>query len=83
MTGLAAVEFVVGRAILARANQIALVAFSDLVLAALERLRLCPGCIDACPLDKADLITLLQCGNLLRGIGGVAVATTDSGLPGC
>ena len=72
-----------GRAILARANQLALFALSDRVPAALERLRLCPGCIDCRPTDMADIIVLLQRGNLLRRIGCIAAAAADSGLPGC
>ncbi len=67
----AAVELVLGRAIFARANQIALFAFSDRVPAVLERLLLCPGCIDGRPTDMANIIALLQRGNLLRGVGGV------------
>lgn len=77
-----AVELVVGRAILAHANQIALPALSDRVPAALERLRWCPGCIDGRPTHMADIIVLLQRGNLLRGIGCVAAAAADLGLPG-
>ncbi len=49
-----AVELVVGRAILARANQIALFALSDRVPAALERLLPCPGCVDGRPTDMLD-----------------------------
>ncbi|KJC50709.1 hypothetical protein UP06_05920 [Bradyrhizobium sp. LTSP857] len=58
----------VGRAILARANQIALFALSDRVPAALERLLLRPGGSDGRPTDMADIIVLLQRGNLLRGV---------------
>jgi hypothetical protein len=76
-----AVEVVVGRAILARANQIALFALSDRVPAALERLLGCSGCIDGRPTDMADIIVLLQRGNLLRGIGRVPAAASDSRLP--
>ena len=72
----------VGRAILARANQIALFALSDYVPAVLERLRLCPGCIDGRPTDMADIIVLLLRGNLLRGVGRVAPAAADSRLAG-
>ena len=59
----------VGRDILARANQIALFAFSDRVPAVLERPLGCPGCIDGRPIEMTDIIVLLQRGNLLRGIG--------------
>ena len=45
-----AFELLVGRAILARANQIALPALSDRVLTALERLRLRSGCVDGRPI---------------------------------
>jgi hypothetical protein len=76
-----AVELVVGRAILARANQIALFPLSDRNPAALERLLLCPGCIDGRPTDMADIIALLLRSNLLRGIGRVSLAASDSRLP--
>src|SRR5262249_3792090 len=59
-----AVELLVGRAILARANQTALTSLCDRVPAALESLLLCPGRIDARPTDMADIIVLLQRGNL-------------------
>src|SRR5438045_1858229 len=83
-TGLAravAVELVLGRAILARVNQIALFARSDRVPAVLERLLSRPGCIDGRPTDMADIIVLLQRGNLLRGVGCVAAAAADPRLP--
>lgn len=76
-----AVELVVGRAILARANQIALFALSDRVPAALERLLLRPGCIDGRPTDMADIIVLLQRGNLLRCVGCISLPASDSCLP--
>ena len=71
----------VGRDILARANQITLPALSDSVPAAPERLLGCPGCIDGRPTDMADIIVLLQRGNLLRGVGCVAMTASDSCLP--
>jgi hypothetical protein len=78
----AAVEVVLGRAIFARANQIALFAFSDRAPAVLERLLLCPGCIDGRPTDMADIIVLLQRGNLLRGVRSVGLTAADSRLAG-
>jgi hypothetical protein len=76
-----AFELVLGRAILARVNQIAFFASSDRVPAVLERLPLRPGCIDGRPTDVADIIVLLQRGNLLRGVGCVALAASDPRLP--
>src|SRR3954465_8181913 len=77
-----AAGFVVGRAILVRVNQIALSSLGERVPAARKCLLWCSGCVDARPTDNADIIALLQRGNLRRGIGGIAVAFTDSGLPG-
>jgi hypothetical protein len=74
------VELVVGRDILARVNQIALLALGDRVPAAPERLLLCPGCIDAHPTDLADIIVLLLRSNLLRGVGCVSPTASDSRL---
>src|SRR3954451_11541255 len=73
-----AAEIVVGRDMLARGNQIALFARADCVPAALERLLLCPGCIDDRPTNMADLIVLLQRGNLLRGVGCISLTASDS-----
>src|SRR5436305_1916720 len=59
-----------------------LFALSDCVPTALERLLACPGGIDGRPTDMADIIVLLQRGNLLCGVGRIALSTSDPGLPG-
>lgn len=75
-----AVELLVGRAILARANQIALPALSDRVPAELERLRFGPGCIDGRPTDMTNIIVLLHRGNLLRGVECVVLTDARSDI---
>ena len=57
-------------------------AIGDPALALHQSLLRCAGCIDDCPVDRADFIVLLQSGNIGCGVGRVPSAAADPAQSG-